>query len=59
MMVVEFDCDASEIQKTFTIQLIVSFTGSWETRTGFSQPQVHTVMVGQMPTGHDFLPITV
>ena len=27
--------------------LNVSFPGSWETWTGFSQPQVHTVMVGR------------
>ena len=32
--------------------------GSWETGTGFSQPRVHTVIVGQVPAGHEFLPIT-
>ena len=37
----------------------VSFPGSWKTGTGFSQPRVHTVMVGRVPAGHEFLPITV
>ena len=36
-----------------------SFPGSWKPRTGFSQPRVHTVMVGRVPVGHEFLPITV
>ena len=30
----------------------VSFPGSWKTGTGFSQPRVHTVMVGRVPAGH-------
>ena len=37
----------------------VSFPGSWETGTGFSQPRVHTVMVGRVPAVYEFLPITV
>ena len=37
----------------------MAFPGSWETGTGFSQPRVHTVMVGRVPVGHKFLPITV
>ena len=41
------------------IAMNVSFPGSWETKTGFSQPPVHTVMVGRVPVRHEFLPITV
>ena len=43
--------------------LLLSWTpcisGSWKTRTGVSQPQVHTVMIGRVPIGHEFQPITV
>ena len=28
----------------FGKKIIVSFPGSWKTRTGFSQPRIHTVM---------------
>ena len=37
----------------------VSFPGSWKTRTGFSQPRVHTVMDRTSARRARVLPITV
>ena len=40
------------------MQVIVSFPGSWKTRTGFSQPRVHTVMDRTSACRTQILPIT-
>ena len=40
-----FETENSTSQKLHQLRN-VSFPGSWETGTGFSQPRVHTVMVG-------------
>ena len=41
------------------LQWNVSFPGSWKTRTGFSQPRVHTVMDRTSARRARVLPITV
>ena len=47
-----------KVKSSMTYKMYL-FQEVWKTRTWFSEPWVHTVMIRWVPTGHEFLSITV